>query len=216
MANDALPQVQAFRTRITKLDTNGVPTPGANNMYVTSALITLTTTPVYVDGDEFEEKNGGGTICVSFKGDDTFKRLDWELTVCTPDPYLLEMLTGGAVLTDGDAVGFAYPNLGPITPTPISIEMWTKRVNEGVLDPAFPYAWWVLPWSTSMRFGNKTFGNNALLPVIQGRAFENDNWYDGPTNDWPVASTAPLQYIPCTAADVPEVTAPNYAAVASS
>jgi hypothetical protein len=216
MANDAKPQVQAFRTRITKLDDNGVPTPGASKVYVTGALTALTTNPVYVDGDEFEEKNGGGEICVSFKGPDTFKRIDWELTICTPDPYLLEMLSGGDVLTDGAAVGFAYPALGPMDPTPISIELWTKRVDEGVIDSALPYAWWVLPWCDSMRLGSKTFGNNAILPAISGRAFENDNWFDGPTNNWDPNSDRVLQYIPCTAADLPAVTAPAYGTVATS
>jgi len=216
MANDAKPQVQAFRTRITKLDANGVPTPGPETVYVTGALTTLTTNPVYVDGDEFEEKNGGGEICVSYKGPDTFKRIDWELTICTPDPYLLEMVSGGKVLDDGDAVGFAYPALGPMTPTPISIEVWTKRVDDGVLDPNLPYAWWVLPWSDSMRLGSKTFGNNAILPTISGRAFENQNWFDGPTNNWPTTSDRVLQYMPCSEDDVPPVTAPNYGTVAAS
>lgn len=217
MSNDALPQVQAFRTRITKLDTNGVPTPGANNVYVTSALITLTTTPVYVDGQDFQELNGEGVVCVNFQGPDTFRRIDWEITVCTPDAYLLEMLSTGTTLIDGDAIGFAYPALGQMSTTEaISIEVWTKRIDEGVLDTEFPYAWWVLPKSTSMRIGAKTFGNNAILPVVSGKAFENDNWYDGPTNDWPVASDKVLQYIPCTLADVPAITAPAYGTVAVS
>lgn len=216
MANDAKPQVQAFRTRITKLDANGVPTPGASKVYVSSALVTLTTNPVYVDGDEFEDKNGEGLICVSYKGPDTFKRVDWEMTVCTPDPYLLEMLSGGSVLTDGAAVGFAYPALGIMAPTPISIEVWTKRVDDGVLDPALPYAWWVLPWVDSMRLGSKTFGNNSIQPTVSGRAFENANWFDGPTNNWDPASDRVLQYIPCSASDVPAVTAPAYGTVAVS
>lgn len=203
MANDALGQLQAFRTRVTKLNANGVPSNGANKSYTSSALVSLQTTPVYVDGEDFQEKNGEGIVCVDFQGPDTFRRIDWTLTLCTPDAYLMELLSGGAVLTDGAATGFAYPSLGRIDPTNVSIEVWTKRVNEGNLDDDFPYAWWVLPRAKSMRLGQKTFGNNVVQPQISGKATENANWFDGPFQNWPVASDRVLQWIPCTADDVP-------------
>ena len=215
MANDALPQVQAFRTRVTRLNANGVPANGANASYVSSSLVTLDTTPVYTDGEDFQEKNGEGVVCVDFQGPATFRRVDWTLTLCTPDPLLLAILTGGATLTSGAAVGFAYPALGTIDPMNVSIELWTKRVNEGNLDDAFPYAWWVLPRAKDMRLGQKSFGNKSVQPTVSGKATENDNWFDGPANNWTVASDRVLQYMPCTAAKVPAAST-SYVSVAAS
>lgn len=215
MSNDALPQVQAFRMRVTKLNANGVPSNGANMSYVSSALVVMSTSPVYVDGEDFQEKNGEGVVCVDFQGPATFRRVDFEITLCTPDPYLMEMLSGGVALTSGAAVGFGYPALGVIDPTNVSIELWTKRVNEGNLDDTYPYGWWVLPRCKDMRIGQKQFGNNAVKPVISGKATENANWFDGPLNNWPVASDRVVQYLPCAASKVP--TASNaYVTVAAS
>ena len=217
MANDGIPQVQAFRTRITKLNANGVPSNGANKSYVTNALVTLATTPNYMAGTDITEKNGEGVICVDFLGPDTFRRIDWTLTLCTPDPYLLEMLTGGAALTLGAAVGFAYPATGSVDPTNVSIELWTKRVSNGNLDDTYPYAHWVLPRCKHMKIGQTTFGNNAVLPQVMGLATENANWFDGPsiTFPWRVASDKVLQYLPVGSNDVPAASA-SYVTVAAS
>lgn len=215
MANDGLPQVQAFRVRISKLNANGVPSNGAGMQYVSSALVTLQTTPVYVDGEDFQEKNGEGIVCVDFQGPATFRRVDWTMTICTPDPYLLAILTGGTALTYGTAVGFAYPPLGSIDPTNVSIEFWTKRVNEGNLDENYPYAWWVLPRCKDMRLGQKNFGNNAVMATVSGKATENANWFNGPSNTWDVASDRVTQYMPCASTDVPSASL-SYVTVAAS
>jgi hypothetical protein len=66
-----------------------------------------------------------------------------------------------------------------------------------------------------MRVGEKSFGNNAVLPVITAEAFENENWFDGPNNNWNVASDRVWQYMPCTAADVPAASS-SYVAVGAS
>lgn len=198
MADVCLPQVQADRIRVALLDADGTTAPGASNLYVSDALTTLTATPVYTDADEIEEKNASGTVCVNFKGDDTFKRLDVTLTICTVDPYLHALLTGaqGDVLTDGTAVGFAYPPIGPLTSNGISIELWAKRINNGAVDPDYPYAWWAMPRVKNLRLGDRTFENGAQASPFSGQALENPNWFDGPTNDWPVASDRALQFIP--------------------
>ena len=213
--NDALAQVQAFRTRVTKLNANGVPSNGPNKSYVSNALVVLNTAPVYTDGVDIQDRNGEGLVCVSFQGPDTFRRVDFDMTICTPDANLLEMVTGGRVITNGGATGFSYPPMGTSDPTNISIEFWTKRVNDGSLDDTYPYAWWVLGRCKNMRLGKKTFGNQSVQAMITGKAYDNPNWYDGPTNNWRAASDRVLQWMPCLAADLPAVST-NYVTVAAS
>src|SRR5688572_12746605 len=140
--NDCLPQVQACAIRVAYLDANGVPSPGANKLYVSDALSELTTEPVYEDAEEIAEANACGTLAVNYQGEPTLKRADGELTIVTQDPYLVSMLGGGDVLTDSGLHGFAYPAIGQINSAPISIELWAKRIDDGELHDEYPYAWW--------------------------------------------------------------------------
>ncbi len=203
MTTDIKGQVQAFRMRLTKLDTNGVPTPAADMMYVTSSLVSIKTSPVYKDGADLQQENGEGVTCVDYQGPPTFRHVTIEVAICTPDPYLMDFLGSCTVLTDGDAVGAAYPALGQLDTRPIGLEWWTKRVDDGQIADAFPYAWWLAPRIRNLRIGNKDFGNGVVLPTFTGQMFENPNWYDGPLNNWPVASDRVLQWVPCVSADVP-------------
>lgn len=196
---DDLPQVAACAIRVAVLDPSGVPNPGANQLYTSSALTELQVTPVYEDGDEITQKNACGTVCVDYKGDDSFRRADVSITVCTHDPYLMAMLGSGDVIDAGAVDGFAFPAIGVLNASPVSIEVWAKRIDDGDLHAEYPYAWWVLPKVRSLRLGQKTFNNGASLPVFTGQALENPNWYDGPLNDWPATSDRVAQWVPVAA-----------------
>lgn len=195
--NDCLAQLQACAVRVARLDGAGVPDPGADSLYVSDALIQLVANPVYEAGDEFTQKNACGNLCLNFKDQDKLRRVDVTLQLCTPDPELSELLSGGVVLTDGAAVGYGAPRIGvSSTPNGASIELWTKRVDtDGNLDDVFPYAWWVFP-KVHLRPDSRTFENNPVNNQFTGFATENPNWFDGPVNDWPVASDRVFQWIP--------------------
>ncbi len=191
-------------SRYARLDTNGVPLPGANNLYVSDALVTMAFEPVYTDGDEIDEKNACGTTKVYFKQADTFKRGDGTLTLVTPDPFLSEFLSGGDVLTEaGLPKGYAAPPLGPITGNGISVELWGYRVDDGDQDPDFPYAHWVYPKMKNLRIGGHEHGASALKPVFSGQLYENVNWFDGPVGDWPATSDRIFQWLPSATIPTP-------------
>lgn len=189
--------VNACRIRVARLDTNGVPLPGANNLYVSDALVSLAFTAVYTDGDEIEEKDACGIARVNFRSADTFKRGDVEITLVTPDPYLSEMLSGGDVLTSGALPkGFAAPPLGPVVGNGVSVELWAIRVDDGAEDADYPYAHFAYPRIKNLRIGDHSHEQGALKPVFSGQAYENINWYDGPAGDWPATSDRVYQWIP--------------------
>lgn len=199
MSDQCLPQLSACRMRVALLDSNGVPHPGADALYVSKAFSEVGFTAVYTDGDEIEDKNACGEVEVNFRQPDSFKRLDMTITLLTPDPYLSQLLSGGVVLTDGDAVGYGYPQIGQAPSQLVSLELWCKRINNGALDADFPYGWWAFPQLQNLRVGDKTFNAQTQQNVFSGQAVENANWYDGPLNDWPVASDRCAQWIPTTA-----------------
>lgn len=196
MANDCLPQVQACRIRVTRLDANGVPTPGASNMYTSDALTSIAFAWEVAAGTEITAENGCGIQVLNFAAQDTLRRGNITIQLVTPDPQLSEMLSGGDVLTSGAAVGLSAPPLGELVDNPISIEVWAKRVRDGKIDPTFPYAWWVYPWVQNVRPDDHTQENAPFQPGFIGRAFENDNWFNGPLNNWPVASDRVYQWLP--------------------
>lgn len=199
MADECLPQIQACAMRVAKLDPiSGVPLPGAENLIVSSALSELTYTTTYQSGTDVFEMNACGDACVDYKSNDIKRRLEVQLTICTHDPYLMAFLSGGDTLVDGGATGWASAEVGRIPDSPISIELWAKRINDGDLDPDFPYAWWVFPKIKNLQEAQNKFGNASKMPAFSGQGYENLNWFDGPTNDWPATSDRTHQWIPTT------------------
>jgi hypothetical protein len=206
MPEMALPQLHACRMRVAKLEPNGVPDPGAGNLIVTTALVQFTFSPVYRDGDETTVVNACGEICLDYRGPDNLRRGDFNLAICSHDPVLMSFLSEGETIQDGDAVGFAAPPIGPVSGSGISVELWVKRINDGDLDPDFPYARWALPKLKNLREGEHTFQNGEKNPAFSGQMYENPNWFDGPLNDWPSTSDRMYQWIPVTANDLPAAT----------
>lgn len=204
MANDCARIVQACALRVTRLNSNGTIDAGADGSYVTDALTQLVVTPVITEGDEFETKNACGAVCVNVKDCDRLKRLDLTLGLCYPDPELMEILVGGTVLTDGTATGYAFPAIGEQTcPNGVGLEIWAKRYDStGAVNNNYPYEWFVFP-RTYWQHGARTHENGPLTIELTGFATENDNWVDGPANDFPVASDKVLQSIPTT--DLPDI-----------
>lgn len=195
MAN-APASVSGVALRAAKLAQDGSPLPGAETAYVTSAFMNLGFTPEYVDGDEVEEKAADGTVCVYYKLPDVLKRVTFTLQICSPSPELTEILTGGTLLEEStNVIGYASPETGiEATPNGISLEVWSRAVEDGRLASPNPFWRWVFP-SVQMRFsGERVLENGMLANTFEGWGVGNPNWAPGPAGDWNFTSNSPFQY----------------------
>lgn len=210
--NDCLPSLQFCAIQVARLDANGVPTPGANNLYVSDKMGTLTATPVYREGDAFESVSGCGDLIVSFKDQNRLQRITAELGLLVPDPQLTEMLAGGVVISNEEAptagAGYAAPELlVAANPNGVSVECWTKRISpDGAQDATWPWWHWVFP-RLYFDLGAKNFQNGTMDHPFTGWGIENPNWYDGPLQAWPDTdnSNRVFSYLPMPAGDFPNV-----------
>lgn len=86
----------ALGLRLTKLDTTGAPLVGTNTSYVTEALSAVGLGLTYEDGAQITQRNGSGNLCMSYKAPDTLiNGVVDALTVCQPDPNILQFAIGG-------------------------------------------------------------------------------------------------------------------------
>lgn len=305
----------ALGLRLGKLDAAGAPLVGAQNGYKTDALITISVGLEMSEGEEIEQKSGSGRICLAYKAPDTVKRgTVSDLSVCTPDPNVLEFMQGGgtfvtagtpevqtvtitggptggdftltysgqttaaiawnanaaavqaalvalsnvapgdvvvtggpgpgtpyvvtfaaalgnvvlmtasgAGLTGGTApavgvvqttpgvapetIGYKAPLVGAeLTPNGISVEFWTRAVEDGAFSANLPYIHWVL----ARTFLTPSDPLNAsatdpMLPKFTGWSNQNQNWGDGLTaGDWAFTSDRVWQY--ARVATLPDLT----------
>lgn len=197
MANPCYGGVQACRLRVARLDAGGVPDTGADNLYVTDSLIQIQSTPEIEAGDEFTQKNGCGDICASFKGVDHIKRVTLALTLCQLDAELLEMLTGGSVLTSGgDTVGYAMPS-STDSPAPVSVEAWSKAWDgsQQAVDGSDALYWRFVFPSTTWVLGQHTLANGIMTIPLTGTGTENSGFGTGPGGDLPASIPGPEAYL---------------------
>lgn len=180
-----VPQVNVIRTRVALLDLNGSPHVGANSSYVSDALSTATLSPQYEAGDEIKEKNANGVVLLDYQADPSMLRADLSMEFITTDPILMQILQSqGKSLAGAFGIGWAYPPIGAQAGQ-LSIEFWALRINGGVVDSTYPYAHWALPYVKNMQLGDRNFAAANGKSVFSAQCYENQNWFDGPGNDWP-------------------------------
>lgn len=173
-ARDGASSVQGTFIRVTRLRTDGSIQLGYP-VLTTKGFITASFSPQFEDGDEINEKAADGSVCVSWKADDTFTRLDFSLSLCTPDPEVSALLTGGAVIKSaaGDVIGYTSVPVGTALNIPVAIEIWSVANVGG--KPAFdqPYWHWAFPYVKLRYEGDREFTNGMLANEFSGQALGN-------------------------------------------
>lgn len=197
MAQDYAASISGSAIRVTRLQANGNLAVGASASYVTKAVISLSMTPEYEDGDEFVQKNAGGEVCVTFKAPDTLKRVSLEIAICNPDPEFTEMVAGGTLLSaGGKSVGWLAPEIGvDANPNGVAVEMWSRAIVGGKPAATDPYWHWVFPYAVLRQGGDRTIENDILATAFEGWAVGNSGFEDGPAAPlWPFPSDRAYGY----------------------
>lgn len=181
--------VQACAMRIAKLELDGVPLPGAGNLYVTDTFGKLDATPVVTKGIDIEVMNACGGLPVTYKDRDRLKRYDLVLELEWLDPELEFLLIGGELFTaSAFSVGGAVPAVGVVDNIGgVSMELWSKHIVNGDIDVIWPYIQWIFP-RTYWAPDKMSWSNGHSTRNFTGYCAQNPNYFNGPTNDWTFAS----------------------------
>lgn len=173
-ARDGATSILGTWMRVTPLDVAGnidTDKPVLNS----KGFITATFSPQFEEGDEITEKAADGSVCVSFKVDDSFTRVDYSLSLCDVDPEVTALLAGGNVIVDEDGVvvGYTSPVAGAKVGNPVAIEVWSQAVIAGKPASDKPFFHWVFPYVKVRYEGDREIGNSRLANEFTGQGVGN-------------------------------------------
>jgi hypothetical protein len=174
---DGASSVQGVLMRITPLAVEGT-IDATKPVHWTKGFISLSFSPEVTTGDEIETKAADGSVCVSWKADDSLKRININLSLCNVDPEALVLLTGGQTLlspaTPGPAnpIGYTSAPVGSTVGNPVALEVWSYR-NVGGKPGSPPYWHWAFPYVKVRYDGEREFGNAALANTFTGQGVGN-------------------------------------------
>jgi len=171
---DGASSIQGTKLRVTRLTLDGSIDEDFP-VLVTNGFMTASFSSEYEDGDETTEKAADGSVCISWKADDSLKRLNFNLSLCSPDPEVAALIAGGNLVRDedGDVVGYTSPPVGSVAGTPLAIELWSIANVGGKPAAGTPYWHWVFPYVKVRYDGDREFTNGALANEFTGQALGN-------------------------------------------
>lgn len=174
VARDGASSVQGTMIRVTRLTVDGAIDAGYP-VLTTKGFITASFSPQFEEGDEINEKAADGSVCVAWKADDSLTRLDFGLSLCTPEPEISAMIAGGAVIRndDDEIIGYSSMPVGSTVGQPVAIEIWSIANIGGKPAADHPYWHWVFPYVKVRYEGDREFTNGMLSNEFTGQALGN-------------------------------------------
>lgn len=186
--------LQVCALRVAVLGTNGAPTPGLENGYVSESLIKVDVGIEQSSDIDLEKENGCGAVCQSFFQNGTIKRATLSMALCELDIQLGSMIVGGSLFatSPGDVpIGWQLPFANDAAPNGVCLELWTKawdgaeQATPSSLSNAAAYWHWVFP-RARFTLDSMTMEADFLEFALVGNGQENSNMsHMGPFQDWP-------------------------------
>lgn len=185
--------LQVCALRVAVLGSNGAPTPGPSNGYVSEALITFDVGVEQSKDIDLEKENGCGAICQTYFKNGTIKRATLGAALCELDLQLASMLVGGSLYaTDTDIpVGWQLPFVNEAASNGVCLELWTRawdsseQATPAALSNQAAWWHWVFP-RARFTLDNMKLEADFLEFAVKGNGQENSNMsHLGPFQDWP-------------------------------
>lgn len=192
---DGAASIQGDAIRITPLNVDGT-IDSTRPILTTNGFISASFGTEFEDGEEISEKAADGSICISYKADDSMTGITFNLSLCSPDPESAALIAGGKVIVAvddvlqdptqppgpnnpvvvaaGDPIGYSSPAVGAIVGNPVAIEIWSKAIVKGKPALGQPYWHWAFPYVRVRYEGDREFTNGALSNEYSGTGVGNE------------------------------------------
>lgn len=184
MSTKCYAQVRGSVIRATRLDSCGVPDPGASAVAVSKRISTVTIDEVTDDGTNIRERNFGDELCVV---DDAFTQIigyTGDIALCGVDPGLIGLFTGQPVVQNaaGDIVGFDATTEIDLDSFGFALEVWSRIAGAACNPSGFrEWGYTVFPFFKGGRIGGFSFENGPVSFTISGAQTRDGNgWGSGP------------------------------------
>lgn len=184
MATTCVSMARGKMMRLTKLDDCGAIVSGAGGTLTAKAFISGTFTPNYADAEEITQQDANGDLCIDDRSPVALRWIDIELTVCTEDPGMINLITGDPVVLDDAAtpntVGFRID--GAVSGSAdFALEMWAGISGQACTSGGFVnYGYFLFPWVKDAQWNEWTIENGVLTFGWTARAVFNSAWGTGP------------------------------------
>lgn len=193
MATKILKSLKGRTLRLTRLDALGDPLVGACSSIVTEGFITVTAEPEIEAGEEYQQKNAFGDLCISEKDADRTKWVNLTMELCEVNPDILDLVGGGSPILDAgdvDTIGASFGvdnNLAGF-----AAEVWTKQANAGQAAGTPEWGYFCFPYCINGALdGGVTIENGTLSISLKGEAQQAvAEWGVNPYADNPLLTTA--------------------------
>lgn len=200
MAQDYAASISGVMIRVSSLNADGTLVKGPSAAYQSTGFIQLTLTPEYEAGVEYTQKNASGQVAVTYRTDDVLKRVTLALGLTTPDPELVNLISGGVLLSAaGQSVGWAAEALGVNeNPNGVALEIWTNAIVNGRPAITNPYWHWIIPFAKLHLNGNRVLQEGLTVTDFTGYGNGNSGFMAGPAAPtWPFQSDRAYAYARC-------------------
>lgn len=182
------------RLRATRVDRCGLPQAGENAQLVTKGFVSLKFANQWKDGEDLEQANADGEICVNDRTAPQLKYTQVDGVFCEVDIELFNMFTGNTMILDGQQkpVGF-WQDKTVNTEIGVALELWSgtagsdcvEPVDDSVLTPGAStreYGYWLAPAIVEATIGDIEIGASVATFTLSGRAVSAPMWGKGPYN----------------------------------
>ncbi|MFT4086135.1 MAG: hypothetical protein QM658_03120 [Gordonia sp. (in: high G+C Gram-positive bacteria)] len=178
--NQTSSSIRGKALRITKLDACGGIVYGTKSSLVTDGFIKIDLKQEKEDGEETNQKNANGKLCIVDKAPPQLKYMGAEMEFCGVNPEMASMITGQPVILNaaGDAVGVP---IGETIESWFALEVWADIPGAACgSGGARPYFYYVLPFMTNGTFGDFTIEEKAATFSMTAETRAPNAWGKGP------------------------------------